>query len=151
MVTGIDVVHVPYKGTGPQVIDLGAGLVQASAAGTGPLLPHVKSGKLRAIAVGTPKRIAALPDTPTVAEQGWPGFETSQWYGFLAPAGTPKAVVAKLQSEIAKTTQDPGLEKRFEADSMIVVGSAPEEFGRFIKAEMARWGDVVRKAKIKAE
>jgi tripartite-type tricarboxylate transporter receptor subunit TctC len=151
MVVGIDVVHVPYKGTGPQIIDLLAGQVQASAAGTGPFMPHVRSGKLRAIAVGTPKRISALPDVGTVAEQGYPGFETSQWYGFLAPARTPAAIVHKLSDEIAKTTRSPDLEKRFEGDSMIVVGSTPEAFGTFIRSEMARWGEVVRKAGIKAE
>jgi tripartite-type tricarboxylate transporter receptor subunit TctC len=148
MVTKIDVVHVPYKGTGPQLTDLIAGQVQATAAG---LLPHVKSGKLRAIAVGTPRRIRAVPEVATVAEQGYPGFETSQWYGFLAPANTPEPVVRKLSGEIAKTAKNPELEKRFESDSMIVVGSTPAEFGRFIRSEMSRWGDVVRKAGIKAE
>jgi tripartite-type tricarboxylate transporter receptor subunit TctC len=86
-----------------------------------------------------------------VAEQGYPGFETSQWYGFLAPANTPEAIVRRLSEEIVKATKNPELEKRFESDSMIVVGSTPAEFARFIKTEMSRWGDVVRKAGIKAE
>ena len=93
MVTGIDIVHAPYKGTGPMLTDLIAGQTQATSAGTPPLLPHVKSGKLRAIAVGTPQRVAALPDVATVAQQGYPGFETSQWYGIIVPAKTPDAIV----------------------------------------------------------
>src|SRR5471032_1574890 len=83
MVTKIDIVHVPYRGTGPMLIDLVAGQTQATSAGTPPLLPHIRSGKLRAIAVGTPQRVTSLPDTPTVAEQCYPGFETSQWYGII--------------------------------------------------------------------
>ena len=95
-VTGMELQHVPYKGTGPNVTDLIAGRTQATSAGTPPLMPHVKSGKLRVIAVGTSKRLHSLPDVPTVAEQGYPGFETSQWYGLNAPAGTPEAIVSRL-------------------------------------------------------
>src|SRR5512133_485130 len=105
MVAGIDIVHVPYKGTGPMLTDLIAGQTQATSAGAPPLLPHVKSGKLRAIAVGTPQRLAALPDVATVAQQGYPGFETSQWYGIIVPAKTPDAIVNKLAEEIAKATK----------------------------------------------
>jgi len=149
--TGIDVVHVPYKGTGPQITDLIGGRTDASSAGTPPLMPHIKSGKVRAIAVGMPKRIAALPDVPTVAEQGYKGFETSQWYGLMAPAKTPEAVVKRLHAEAAKAAKSKQVAERFAADNAIAVGNSPAEFAAFIKKEQERWSDVVKKANIKAE
>src|SRR5919204_666434 len=106
LVTGMDIQHVPYKGTGPNLIDLVAGRTQATSAGTPPLMPHVKSGKLRAIAVGTPQRLASLPEVPTVAEQGYPGFENSQWYGVNAPAKTPPAIIKRLADEAAKAAKN---------------------------------------------
>lgn len=151
MVTGIDIVHVPYKGTGPMLTDLIAGQTQATSAGAPPLLPHVKSGKLRAIAVGTPQRLAALPDVATVAQQGYPGFETSQWYGIIVPAKTPDAIVKKLADEIAKATKSPEVLERFRNDGTMAVGSTPAEFADFIQKEQARWGEVVRKSGIKME
>ncbi|MGH8682112.1 MAG: Bug family tripartite tricarboxylate transporter substrate binding protein [Burkholderiales bacterium] len=151
LVAKIDITHVPYKGTGPQLTDLLAGRTDASSAGTPPLLPHVKAGKLRAIAVGTPQRIAVLPDVATVAEQGFPGFETSQWYGIIAPAKTPDAVVRRLSEAAAKAvTAQPVLE-RFGADSALPVGSTPAEFAGFIRQEQARWSEVIRKAAIRVE
>jgi tripartite-type tricarboxylate transporter receptor subunit TctC len=151
LVAGIDVVHVPYKGTGPQITDLIGGRTDASSAGTPPLLPHVKSGKIRAIAVGTPKRLASLPDTPTVIEQGYKGFETTQWYGLMAPAKTPAPVIKRLADEAAKATKAPSVKERFAADDAIAFGSTPAEFAAFIKEEQARWSDVVKKAKLKAD
>ena len=151
LVTGIDVIHVPYKGTGPQITDLIGGRTDASSAGTPPLLPHIKSGKVRAIAVGMPKRIAILPDVATVAEQGYQGFETSQWYGLVAPAKTPEPIIKRLHAEAAKATKSKGVAERFEADNAIAIGSSPAEFAAFIKKEQARWSDVVKKANIKAE
>ncbi|MCX7143156.1 MAG: tripartite tricarboxylate transporter substrate binding protein [Proteobacteria bacterium] len=151
MVTGIDIVHVPYKGTGPMLTDLIAGQTQATSAGTPPLMPHVKSGKLRAIAVGTPQRIAALPDVGTVAQQGYPGFETSQWYGIIVPAKTPDGIVKKLADEIAKATKSAEVTERFRIDGTIAVGSTPSEFAEFILKEQARWGEVVRKSGVKVE
>ena len=151
LVTGIDVIHVPYKGTGPQITDLIGGRTDASSAGTPPLMPHIRSGKLRAIAIGMPKRIKALPDVATVAEQGYKGFETSQWYGLIAPAKTPEAVIKRLHAEAAKATASKAVHDRFDADNAIAVGSSPAEFAAFIKKEQARWSDVVKKANIKAE
>jgi len=151
MVSNIDIVHIPYKGTGPMLTDLLGGQTQATSAGTPPLLPHIKSGKLRVIAVGTPQRVASLPDVPTVAEQGYPGFETSQWYGIIVPAKTPEAVVAKLATEIAKATKSPEVLERFRSDGTLAVGSTPAEFAEFIKKEQARWGEVVRKSGVKAD
>ena len=151
LVTGIDVQHVPYKGTGPQLTDLLGGRTDAASAGTPPLLPHIKSGKLRAIAVGTPQRIHSLPDVGTVAEQGYPGFETTQWYGLMAPAKTPDAIVKRLSDEAGKAARTPAVAERFAADDAIAVGSTPAEFAAFIRDEQKRWSEVVRKAKIKAD
>ena len=150
LVAGIDLVHVPYKGTGPNLIDLVAGRTQASSAGTPPLLPHVKSGKLRVIAVGGAQRISVVPDVPTVAEQGYPGFETTQWYGLNAPAKTPPAVIKRLSEEAAKAAKQPSVAERFAVDSAEAVGSTPEAYAEFIAKEQMRWGDVVRRAGIKA-
>jgi tripartite-type tricarboxylate transporter receptor subunit TctC len=150
LVAGIDVVHVPYKGTGPNLIDLLAGRTQASSAGTPPLLPHVKSGKLRVIAVGGAQRLAVLPDVPTIAEQGYPGFETTQWYGLNAPAKTPAVIIERLAAEAAKASKQPAVAERFAVDNAEAVGSTPQEYAAFIAKEQERWGDVVRKAGIKA-
>jgi tripartite-type tricarboxylate transporter receptor subunit TctC len=151
LVSGIDIQHVPYKGTGPNLIDLVAGRTQASSAGTPPLMPHVKSGKLRVIAVGTPKRLASLPDVATVAEQGYPGFETSQWYGLNAPARTPAAIVKRLAAEAAKAAKTPALVQRFAAEDAEAVGSSPQEYAAFIAKEQARWKDVIARAGVKAD
>jgi tripartite-type tricarboxylate transporter receptor subunit TctC len=150
LVAGIDVVHVPYKGTGPNLIDLLAGRTQASSAGTPPLLPHVKSGKLRVIAVGGAQRLTVLPDVPTIAEQGYPGFETTQWYGLNAPAKTPATIIERLAAEAAKATKQPAVAERFAVDNAEAVGSTPQEYAAFIGKEQERWGEVVRKAGIKA-
>ncbi len=147
----IDVLHIPYRGTGPQLVDLLGGRIDAAAAGAPPLLPHVKAGKLRAIAVGTTQRIAALPDVPTVAEQGYPGFETSQWYGLMAPAKTPEAIVKRLADAAAQAAKSPAVLERFAADNAVAVGSTPAEFAAYIRKEQARWKEVVEKAKIRAE
>jgi len=149
--TGIEIQHVPYKGTGPNIIDLVAGRTQATSAGTPPLMPHVKSGKLRVIAVGTAKRLHTLPDVGTVAEQGYPGFETSQWYGLNAPAKTPEAVIKRLSAEAAKAAHAASVKERFAADDAEAVGSTPAEYAAFIKKEQARWSKVVRAANIKAD
>jgi len=151
LVAGIDLQHVPYKGTGPNLVDLVAGRTQATSAGTPPLMPHVKSGKLRVIAVGTPQRLASLPEVGTVAEQGYPGFETSQWYGLNAPAKTPPAIVKRLADEAAKAAKSPGVLQRYAADDAESVGSTPQEYADFIAKEQARWKDVIQKAGVKAD
>ena len=151
LVSGIELQHVPYKGTGPNLIDLVAGRTQATSAGTPPLMPHVKSGKLRVIAVGTPQRLASLPEVGTVAEQGYPGFETSQWYGLNAPAKTPPAIVKRLADEAAKAAKSPGVLQRYAADDAESVGSTPQEYADFIAKEQARWKDVIQKAGVKAD
>lgn len=151
LVSGMDIQHVPYKGTGPNLIDLVAGRTQFSAAGTPPFLPHVKSGKLRVVAIGTPKRLPILPDVATVAEQGYPGFETSQWYGLNAPAKTPDAIVNRLAAEAARAAKSPAVQKQLEPDAAEPVGSTPQEYAQYIAQEQARWKEVVLKAHIKAQ
>ena len=151
MVTETDITHVPYKGTGPQLQDLLGGRLDASSAGTPALLPHVKSGKLRPIAVGTPKRIPALPDVPTVAEMGYPDFETSQWYGVLVPAGTPREIVLKLNAEINKALRSSAVTQRYATDNAEVSIGTPEDFGAFIRREQARWEKVVKRSGLKIE
>jgi tripartite-type tricarboxylate transporter receptor subunit TctC len=150
LVAGIDIVHVPYKGTGPNLIDLLAGRTQATSAGTPPLMPHVKAGKLRVIAVGSPQRLSVLPDVGTVAEQGYPGFETTQWYGLNAPGKTPASIIKRLADEAAKAARHPSVQERFAVDDAEGIGSTPEVYAEFIAKEQARWGEVVRKAGIKA-
>ncbi|HUQ74514.1 MAG TPA: tripartite tricarboxylate transporter substrate binding protein [Burkholderiales bacterium] len=151
LVSGIDLQHVPYKGTGPNLIDLVAGRTQATSAGTPPLMPHVKSGKLRVIAVGTPKRLPSLPDVGTVAEQGYPGFETSQWYGLNAPAKTPSAIIKRLADEAAKAAHVPAVLARFAAEDTEAVGSNPQDYAAYIAKEQVRWKDVIQKANVKAD
>jgi tripartite-type tricarboxylate transporter receptor subunit TctC len=150
-VSGMELQHVPYKGTGPNVTDLIAGRTQATSAGTPPLLPHVRSGKLRVIAVGTSKRLQSIPEVPTVAEQGYPGFETSQWYGLNAPAGTPEPIIRRLAEEAAKAAKSALVAERFKPDDAEPVGSTPQEYAAFIKKEQARWSKVVRAANVKAD
>src|SRR5687768_1501129 len=130
LVSGIELQHVPYKGTGPNLVDLVAGRTHATSAGTPPLMPHVKAGKLRVIAVGTPQRLASLPEVPTVAEQGYAGFETSQWYGLNAPAKTPSAIVKRLAEEAAKAVKTAAVIERFRADDAEAVGSSPADYAR---------------------
>jgi tripartite-type tricarboxylate transporter receptor subunit TctC len=151
LVSGIDIQHVPYKGTGPNLIDLVAGRTQFSAAGTPPLLPHVKAGKLRVVAVGTAKRLPVLPDVGTVAEQGYPGFETSQWYGLIGPAGLPEAIVDRLAAESVQAAKSEAVQRQLAADSAEAVGSTPKEFADYIAKEQARWKEVVQKAHVKVE
>ena len=151
LVTGMFITHIPYRGTGPQLTDLLAGRTQASSAGLPALLPHIKSGKLRPIAVGTAQRLAQLPDVPTVAEMGYKDFETSQWYGILAPAGTPREVVTRLQEESLKALKSNAVTERFASDSAIGGGGPPAEFAAFIAQQQKTWKQIVQRAGIKAD
>ena len=151
LTAGFTATHVPYKGTGPMMTDLLAGRLDATFTGAPPLMAHVKAGTLRLIAVGTAKRSPAMPDVPTVAEQGYAGFETSQWYGLLAPAGTPDAVVLKLAQAAAAAGKSPALENRLSAEAAEPSTNTPKEFADFIKLEAARWNEVVKKSQIKAD
>jgi tripartite-type tricarboxylate transporter receptor subunit TctC len=151
LVTGMFITHIPYRGTGPQLTDLLAGRTQASSAGMPALGAHIRAGKLRAIAVGTQQRIAAMPDVPTVAEMGYKDFETSQWYGILAPAGTPPEVVKKIQEESYKALKSSAVTERFATDSAVGGGGPPAEFAAFIAREQKIWSDIVKRAQIRAD
>ena len=151
MAAGIFVTHVPYRGTGPQLTDLPAGRLDAAAVGAPAILQFVKAGQLRCIATGTAQRIAQLPDVPTVAEQGWPGFEMTQWYGLLAPAGLPQPAADKLAAAAAKAMREPAALERLNADAAIAVGGTPAEFAAFIAAEQRRWKAVIARAKVKPD
>jgi tripartite-type tricarboxylate transporter receptor subunit TctC len=150
LVTGMSMTHIPYRGTGPQLTDLLAGRTHASSAGLPALGAHIRAGKLRAIAVGTQQRIAALPDVPTVAEMGFKDFETSQWYGMLAPAGTPADVVKRLQEESFKALKSSSVTERFATDNAVGGGGPSSEFAAFIQREQSIWKDIVKRASITA-
>ena len=151
MVSEMFVVHVPYRGTGPMLTDLLSGRLQASAVGAPALLQFIKAGKLRCIATGTTTRLPQLPDVPTVAEQGYKGFEMTQWYGLLAPSKWPKTHIAKLEAEAIKATRSAAVRDKLAVDTALAVGNTAAEFDAFIKAEQARWKPVIARAQIKPE
>ena len=151
MTTGIFIVHVPYRGTGPQLTDLMAGRLDAASVGASAVLQFIKAGKLRCIATGSTQRLAQLPDVGTVAEQGYPGFEMTQWYGLLAPSSLPSAAVDKLAVAAAKAMREPAVIERLANDAAIPVGGTPAEFTSFIAREQQRWKSVVERAKIKPD
>jgi tripartite-type tricarboxylate transporter receptor subunit TctC len=151
MTTGIFVVHVPYRGTGPQLTDLLAGRLQAASVGAPAVLQFIKTGKLRCIATGTPQRIAQLPDVPTVAEQGWPGFEMTQWYGMLAPANLAAPASERLAAACARAVREPAALEHLQRDAALAVGSTPAEFVAFIAKERERWKPVLERAKVKPD
>jgi tripartite-type tricarboxylate transporter receptor subunit TctC len=151
MVSGTFVVHVPYRGTGPMLTDLMAGRLEAAAVGAPAILQFIKNGKLRCIATGTAQRLPQLPDVPTVAEQGFPGFEMTQWYGLLAPAKWPNTNVARLESEAIKAVKTAAVQERLAQETALAVGSTSAEFARFITQEQARWKPVIARAQIKPE
>jgi tripartite-type tricarboxylate transporter receptor subunit TctC len=143
--------HVPYRGTGPQLTDLLAGRLDAASVGAPAILQFIKTGKLRCLATGTTQRIPQLPDVPTVAEQGYPGFEMTQWYGLLAPASLPAPAAERLAVAAAKAVKEKESVDRLSADAAIAVGSTPAEFAAFIAAEQNRWKPVIARAKIKPD
>jgi tripartite-type tricarboxylate transporter receptor subunit TctC len=151
MVSETFITHVPYRGTGPQLTDLMAGRLDAASVGAAAVLQFIKTGKLRCIATGTPQRIPQLPDVATVAEQGYPGFEMTQWYGLLAPANLPQDAADKLAAAAAKAAREKEVLDRFETDAAIAVGGSPAEFAAFIAAEQKRWKAVIARAKIKPD
>jgi tripartite-type tricarboxylate transporter receptor subunit TctC len=144
LLTRTDIRHVPYRGTAPAIVSLLAGEVVMTITGVPPLLPHVKSGKLRALGTSGAQRIAQLPDLPTIIEAGVPGYEVVQWYGFLAPAATPKEIIARLHAEIVKALERPDVRERFSAEGADAVSSTPTQFQDFIKSELVRWRPVVK-------
>lgn len=142
----VKLVHVPYKGGGPAMIDLLSGQVQFVFATAVTALPHMRDGKLRALGVTTTKRASRLPELPTIAEQGLPGFDANNWYGLLAPARTPKPIVERLNREVVKIPQQPELKHFLHRQGLDPAPTTPEEFGAYIKSEMAKWSSIVRGA-----
>ena len=148
---GITMTHVPYRGTAPAVTDLLGGRVQLTFTGAPNLLQHVEAGKMRALAVSGLSRLKGAPTVPTVAESGYLGFEASQWYGILVPAGTPKAVVDRLNAEIRTAMAAPEIAERLSLEGAEVWTNTPDEFRNHIAKEMVRWGELVRRTGIKPE
>lgn len=151
LLTKVNFVHVPYKGLPQAVTDLLGGRMQIVFGSPSSTLPAARDGKLRLLAVTTPKRSPALPEVPTIAESGVPGYEFTGWIGVLLPARTPEAIVNKLSREVARIVQLPELKQRFAADATESVGSTPEEYAAFLKAEIARWTRVARAANIQVD
>ena len=148
--TGIEMTHVPYKGGAPMMIDLVGGQVNVMFVSAPQAIPQVRAGRIKALAIGSSRRIAQLPDTSTVAET-LPGFAAQSWVGMLVPAGTPKEIVARLHEQAAKTLADPEIRGKLAAQGFDVVGSTPEEFLAFARAESEKWARVIRDYNIRVE
>jgi tripartite-type tricarboxylate transporter receptor subunit TctC len=148
---GIKITHVPYKGSGQAVTDILGGHVNIMYSGFSSTIAHIKSGKLRALAVTGPKRSPALAEVPTIAEQGFPGVEATAWYGVLAPAGTPKPVVARLHGDLVKILKQPDVVQRLDGLGFEIVASTPEQFGAYIRSEIKKWAKVVKASGAKAD
>jgi tripartite-type tricarboxylate transporter receptor subunit TctC len=151
VMTGVQMTHVPYKGSAPALADLLGGQVQLMFDNLPPSLPQIKAGKLRALAVTSATRAPALPDVPTVAESGLPGFEASSWFGILAPAGTSPAIIAKINGEVAKWLASPEGKDKLASIGANAAGGSPEDFARHIQAETAKWAKVVKESGAKVD
>ncbi len=149
--TGVEMVHVPYKGTGPALMEAAGGRVQVVISSVVSALPHVRSGRLRALGVTSINRSSMMPELPTVSEAGVPGYEFGSWYGVLVPAGTPKRLLMKLHSEIVKALNDAKLKALLAADGGQVVGNTPEQFGAFLRSEMVKSENIIKSRGIRVE
>ena len=149
--TGVKMVHVPYKGTAPSITDLLAGRVSATASSVVSTMPHVRMGRLRALAVTSGKRSLGVPEIPTVAEAGIPGFANDVWYALFAPAGTPRSVVTRLHEEIATSIAQPALRERMLAAGLEPLGNSPDEFAAYLRAEVAKWAKVIKAAGVRLD
>ena len=149
--TGADIVHIPYKGNAPAIADLIGGQTQLTFATMPTVLPHVRAGKLRGLAVIGATRSAALPQLPTIAESGVPGFSVNNWIGLFAPAGTPNEIVRKVNAEVMRIMRLPEVARRMDVEGERFTPNTPEEFAAFIRSEVAKWGKVVKDAGLKAE
>jgi len=145
---GVDVVHVPYKGASPALTDVIAGRIAMFIGNLPPAMPHIKSGAVRALAVTTAQRSPLVPDLPTLAESGLPGFETVAWFGLFAPAGTPKEIVAKLQTEVARIVREPDIRERIAVLGGEPVGNTPDAVAAIVKGGVAKWKKVVKDANV---
>ncbi|MGZ5091736.1 MAG: tripartite tricarboxylate transporter substrate binding protein [Burkholderiales bacterium] len=151
IVAKIDIVHVPYKGTGQALTDLLGNHIQVFWATMPPTLPHVRAGRLKGLAVGSLKRAKAIPELTTVAELGYPDYEAGSWFGMLAPAGTPKPIVVRVSKELNTALSAPELNERLSAEGAEPSGNTPEEFAAFIKTEIVKWGKVAKAAGIERQ
>jgi tripartite-type tricarboxylate transporter receptor subunit TctC len=148
---GVDVVHVPFKGGAPALVDVISGNTQIALGSLVQALPHIKSGRLKLLGVGGAHRVASLPDVPTIAEAGVPGYEATAWWGVLAPAGTPRTVIERLHKEFSVILTSAETKRRFETEGAEAVQMTPDEFGRFVAAETAKWAAVVKGIGIRGE
>jgi tripartite-type tricarboxylate transporter receptor subunit TctC len=151
IMAGVDILHVPYKGAAPAMVDVIGGRTQMVAASIPSTIAHLRSGKLRAIGVGATKRSGLLPDVPTISESGLPGYEAANWFGIVAPAGTPAPIIEELHKEISSMQDASEIQKQFANQGADIVRMSSAEFGKFIASETAKWGGVVKKAGIKAQ
>lgn len=145
----IDIVHLPYKGSGPAAVGVLAGEAAMMFSSVPSIVNHARAGRLRPLGVTTTKRTPALPDVPTIAEAGLPGYEAQQWFGVAAPGGTPQPIVARLHKEIAAALRDPKVAGLFENQGGIAVGSSPQEFAAYLRSELGKWARVIKEAGIK--
>jgi tripartite-type tricarboxylate transporter receptor subunit TctC len=148
---GIEMTHVPYRGAGPAINDLIPGRLDMMFNTAGALLPQARNGQIRALAVSSAQRVPSIPELPTVSESGLPGFEVAAWYALFAPAKTPPEIVRKMNADVVTALKDPGVAKKMEDLGVLVVGSTPEHLGSFLKAEMDKWGPVIKAAGITAQ
>ena len=148
---GVDMLHVPFKGGGPAMIDVVGGHTKVMFSSLVQTTPHIKTGKLRAIGVGSKERSKVLPDVPSVAEAGVPTYEAVNWWGIVAPAGTPQPIIDRLHAALTASQDTAEVEKQFAAEGAVVVKKSPAEFGAFMESEMKKWEQVVKKGNIKAE
>lgn len=151
IVSGVEMTHIPYKGAGPAVIDLVGGQVQMGIISIASTIQHVRGARLRALAVSSPKRAGVVPDLPTIAESGYPGFEVRSWYGLLAPSGTSTALIDKLNASVAAVLRQPDVIARLASDGAEPGGDSPAEFAAYIRSEVERWSRVVKSADIRAD
>ena len=151
MMAGIDVVQIPFKGGGPAMIDVMGGHSQLLMNSYLASVPHIRSGKLRPLGVTDTRRTALLPDVPTIAEAGVPGYQAANWWGIAVPAGTPQPIIAKLHAAITAVLDSDEVKKQFDRDGAVIVQMNPAEFSRFFEAELEKWGKVVKAANIKPE
>ncbi|WP_036596382.1 tripartite tricarboxylate transporter substrate binding protein [Ottowia thiooxydans] len=149
VMAGVDMLHVPYKGAAPAVSDIVAGHINLGFHNLVDVLPHVKAGTLRLLAVTSAQRSKALPETPTIAESGVPGYAAEVWFGIFAPAKTPRPIVDRLHREISAALSEPEIRARFDASGMEVVASGPDAFARYVQEEITKWSDIVRRADVK--
>ncbi len=149
--TGTSLLHIPYRGTAPAINDLIGGQIQLLFTGAPAVLSQIRNGQLRALAVSSPQRLPALPDLPTVAEAGYRDFEADQWYGVVAPAGTPRDLITRLNTQINLSLNSPELKARLNSEGAVATPTTPEAFGKHIASEIARWKPVIQSGRVKTD